>query len=120
MFGNVAIPSDTDTFPIISKLCDNKKEVQPMMVNRIFNELMAMAGVTNCKIEYTNFVSNKNGCLINVPSHSTKQAFTNKAERKGSKWVSIFLGRKAAKSLMQNCIFIILVSITKRYSQKQK
>jgi hypothetical protein len=64
-----------------------KNEIQPKMVNGLLKELMSMPGVSNCKIEFTHFNNSKSGCLINIPSHSTKEAFMKRAARNGNKWV---------------------------------
>jgi hypothetical protein len=90
-FVDAGISIDSDTFPILSKLCGCKTEIQSMMVNGLLKEVLTMPSVSNCKIEYTIFVSNAHSCLKNIPSHSTKVAFLKRSGRKGQKWVEAIL-----------------------------
>jgi hypothetical protein len=97
-FGDAGISTDSDTFPILSKLCGGKMVIQSMMVNGLLKEVLSMPGVSNCKIEYTNFVSNTNSCPINIPYHSTKVAFLKRPGRNGQKWVEAILEHLPGKN----------------------
>jgi hypothetical protein len=60
------------------------------MVNALIWELLALSSVTNGKVVFE-FFNNTQGCLANVPMHTSEKGLLATAGRKGDNWVEAIL-----------------------------
>jgi hypothetical protein len=111
-FGFTNTPINQSKHPLISKSVGEKDEITRGMVNVLIWELLALPSITNRKVAF-DFVYNTQGCLVNVPTHTSENGSLATAGHKGDKWLETILSQVAVN--LEDGVQLICTYISKNY-----
>jgi hypothetical protein len=94
--------------PLLSKLVGEKDTIESGTVNALIWELFSLPCVKDRKLEFK-FSNNTQGCLINVPTHTSEKGLLATAGRKGEKWIEAIIrqvSENAEDGAQWNCTYL--------------